>query len=65
MLQVISPVALAAVVLLVCCRYFLDLSASRPGTQFALLQGVGHCPQDDRQELLHQQLLPWLKQRWS
>jgi pimeloyl-ACP methyl ester carboxylesterase len=51
-------------VLLLCCRYFLDLSSSRPGTQFALLQGVGHCPQDDRPELLHQQLLPWLKQRW-
>ncbi|WIA13226.1 hypothetical protein OEZ85_006818 [Tetradesmus obliquus] len=46
-------------------KYFLDLSSSRPNTQFAVLPGVGHCPQDDRPELLHEQLLPWLKQRWA
>lgn len=48
-----------------CCRYFQDLNGSRSDTQFAVLEGVGHCPQDDRPELLHQQLLPWLEQRWT
>lgn len=33
--------------------------------QFVLLEGVGHCPQDDRPEVLHQELLPWLKARWQ
>jgi pimeloyl-ACP methyl ester carboxylesterase len=47
------------------CRYFLELSSSRPDTQFALLEGVGHCPQDDQPEQLHKQLLPWLQQRWA
>lgn len=34
-------------------------------TQFVLLEGVGHCPQDDKPELLHKELLPWLKARWG
>jgi len=37
-----------------------DLPTTRPTTTFALLEGVGHCPQDDRPELLHAKLLPWL-----
>lgn len=33
--------------------------------QFVVLEGVGHCPQDDRPEVLHKELLPWLKARWQ
>lgn len=43
-------------------KYFAGLADSRPATTFALLPGVGHCPQDDRPEALHAQLLPWLQQ---
>ncbi|KIZ02714.1 hypothetical protein MNEG_5245 [Monoraphidium neglectum] len=43
-------------------QFFEGLPASRPDTTFSLLQGVGHCPQDDRPELLHEKLLPWLTQ---
>lgn len=46
-------------------QYFSKLSDTRPGTDFALLEGVGHCPQDDHPEQLHERLLPWLKERWS
>ncbi|KAI8464614.1 MAG: Alpha/Beta hydrolase protein [Monoraphidium minutum] len=41
-------------------RFFEGLPDSRPATTFALLEDVGHCPQDDRPELLHARLLPWL-----
>jgi hypothetical protein len=36
-----------------------------PCWQFVLLEGVGHCPQDDRPEVLHKELLPWLQARWQ
>ncbi|GBF95960.1 hypothetical protein Rsub_08083 [Raphidocelis subcapitata] len=41
-------------------KFFADLPEGRAGTRFALLPDVGHCPQDDRPELLHAELLPWL-----
>lgn len=43
-------------------QFFLKLADARPGTTFALLEGVGHCPQDDKPEQLHEALLPWLQQ---
>lgn len=46
-------------------QYFLKQAVERPNIEFVLLEGVGHCPQDDRPEVLHQELLPWLKARWQ
>eukprot|EP00877_Chromochloris_zofingiensis_P001857 jgi/Chrzof1/11672/Cz06g04170.t1_PPH3 len=45
--------------------YMRDLATTRPNTTFALLKDVGHCPQDDRPELLHTELLPWLEKLMS
>ncbi len=42
-------------------QYLQKLPASRPDTQFVLLPDVGHCPHDDRPELVHASLLPWLE----
>lgn len=41
-------------------KFFQKLAESRPNTQFIKLKGVGHCPHDDRPDLVHEQLLPWL-----
>lgn len=41
-------------------KYFSHLSQSAPNVQLHLLPGVGHCPHDDRPELVHEKLLPWL-----
>ncbi|KAF8067432.1 hypothetical protein HT031_002480 [Scenedesmus sp. PABB004] len=44
-------------------KYFADLAGSRPDTEFVLLEGVGHCPQDDAPERqLHPRLLSWVQQ---
>ena len=40
-------------------RYFQALPAERPRTQFTWLPDVGHAPQDDRPELVHEVLGPW------
>jgi hypothetical protein len=37
------------------------LSSSRANTDFLLLKDVGHCPQDDRPELLQDKLIQWVK----
>jgi len=42
-------------------RTFMQLPGSRPATRFALLPDVGHCPHDDRPDLVHAELLPWLQ----
>lgn len=42
-------------------KFFQALQETRPNTQFVTLPGVGHCPHDDRPDLVHEQLLPWLK----
>jgi len=36
------------------------LPSSRPRTRFELLQGVGHCPQDDAPDKVEAVLVPWL-----
>lgn len=41
-------------------KYFKALPSSRESTNFVELNDVGHCPQDDRPELVHDVLLPWL-----
>lgn len=41
-------------------KYFQGLPKSNPKVVLHLLQGVGHCPQDDRPDLVHEKLLPWL-----
>lgn len=42
-------------------RFFQELPSQRPDTAFHFLTDVGHCPHDDRPELVHAQLLPWLQ----
>jgi pimeloyl-ACP methyl ester carboxylesterase len=42
-------------------RYFQQLPASKPGTQFVHLPGVGHAPMDEAPEAVLRRLLPWLE----
>jgi hypothetical protein len=46
-------------------KFFANLASTRPETEFVLLEGVGHCPQDDNTHALHSRLLPWLTARWQ
>lgn len=41
-------------------KYFSSLPARLPTVNLFLLEGVGHCPHDDRPDLVHEKLLPWL-----
>ncbi|KAK4391270.1 hypothetical protein Sango_2190300 [Sesamum angolense] len=41
-------------------KYFSTLPAQMPNVNLFLLEGVGHCPHDDRPDLVHEKLLPWL-----
>ncbi|XP_051123544.1 uncharacterized protein LOC127246305 isoform X2 [Andrographis paniculata] len=41
-------------------KYFSSLPAQLPNVNLFLLEGVGHCPHDDRPDLVHEKLLPWL-----
>ncbi|CAH9104199.1 unnamed protein product [Cuscuta epithymum] len=41
-------------------KFFSSLPAKMQNVKFFVLEGVGHCPHDDRPELVHDQLLPWL-----
>ncbi|XP_073043631.1 uncharacterized protein [Primulina eburnea] len=41
-------------------QYFALLPARLPNVNLYLLEGVGHCPHDDRPDLVHEKLLPWL-----
>lgn len=43
-------------------KYFSKLSMEAPNVSLCVLKGVGHCPHDDRPELVHEKLLPWLAQ---
>ncbi|KAG2451648.1 hypothetical protein HYH02_003428 [Chlamydomonas schloesseri] len=42
-------------------KYLKDLPSKRPDTSFIMLEDVGHCLHDDRPELVHSHLLPWLE----
>ncbi|OAE22635.1 hypothetical protein AXG93_531s1180 [Marchantia polymorpha subsp. ruderalis] len=41
-------------------KFFKTLAASSPNVELNVLPNVGHCPHDDRPELVHEKLLPWL-----
>lgn len=41
-------------------KYFTSLSDTQANVTLFVLNGVGHCPHDDRPELVHEKLLPWL-----
>ncbi|KAL2538911.1 alpha/beta-hydrolase superfamily protein [Forsythia ovata] len=41
-------------------KYFSSLPSQLPNVNLFLLEGVGHCPHDDRPDLVHEKLLPWL-----
>ncbi|MCL7032482.1 hypothetical protein MKW94_003498 [Papaver nudicaule] len=41
-------------------RFFSSLPSTSPNITLSVLDGVGHCPHDDRPELVHEKLLPWL-----
>ncbi len=41
-------------------RYFSALPSELPNVTLHMLEGVGHCPHDDRPDLVHAKLLPWL-----
>ena len=43
-------------------KYFRGVNAVKPDAQFVGFEGVGHCPQDEAEELVHAELLPWLEQ---
>lgn len=41
-------------------KYFSSLPAQVPNVSLFVLEGIGHCPHDDRPDLVHEKLLPWL-----
>lgn len=41
-------------------KYFSSLPAQLPNISLYVLEGVGHCPHDDRPDAVHEKLLPWL-----
>lgn len=41
-------------------KYFSSLPSQVSNISLSVLKGVGHCPHDDRPELVHEKLLPWL-----
>lgn len=41
-------------------KYFSSLPSRVPNVRLSVLPGTGHCPHDDRPELVHEKLLPWL-----
>ncbi|KAF3435101.1 hypothetical protein FNV43_RR22188 [Rhamnella rubrinervis] len=43
-------------------KYFSTLPSQLTNVSLFVLEGVGHCPHDDRPELVHERLLPWLAQ---
>ncbi|KAF8719732.1 hypothetical protein HU200_024485 [Digitaria exilis] len=41
-------------------KFFSRLPSELPNVTLHMLEGVGHCPHDDRPDLVHERLLPWL-----
>lgn len=42
-------------------QYFKGLPEERDDVTFVTLPSVGHCPHDDRPDLVHAEMLPWLE----
>ncbi|CAD6333790.1 unnamed protein product [Miscanthus lutarioriparius] len=42
-------------------KFFSKLPSEFPNVTLYMLEGVGHCPHDDRPDLVHDRLLPWLE----
>ncbi|XWS68396.1 hypothetical protein CRYUN_Cryun04dG0086500 [Craigia yunnanensis] len=43
-------------------KYFSSLPSQLSNVSLFVLEGVGHCPHDDKPDLVHEKLLPWLAQ---
>ncbi|WCJ28527.1 alpha/beta-Hydrolases superfamily protein [Euphorbia peplus] len=41
-------------------KYFSSLPSNLSNVSLYVLEGVGHCPHDDKPDLVHSNLLPWL-----
>ncbi|KAJ6422294.1 hypothetical protein OIU84_027281 [Salix udensis] len=41
-------------------KYFSSLPSQLSNVSLCMLEGVGHCPHDDKPDLVHDNLLPWL-----
>jgi len=41
-------------------KYFSSLPSKFPNVRLHVLEGVGHCPHDDKPDLVHGKLIPWL-----
>ncbi|XP_010999521.1 PREDICTED: pheophytinase, chloroplastic [Populus euphratica] len=41
-------------------KYFSSLPSQLSNVRLCMLEGVGHCPHDDKPDLVHDNLLPWL-----
>ncbi|MFS7972978.1 putative alpha/beta hydrolase-1 [Helianthus anomalus] len=41
-------------------KYFSSLPSNVQNVNLSVLQGVGHCPHDDRPNLVHEKLVPWV-----
>lgn len=41
-------------------KYFSSLPSQLPNVKLHMLEGVGHCPHDDKPDLVHEKLVPWL-----
>lgn len=41
-------------------KYFSSLPSRLPNVSLCVLEKVGHCPHDDRPDLVHIKLFPWL-----
>ncbi|GAY35449.1 hypothetical protein CUMW_278460 [Citrus unshiu] len=46
-------------------KYFSSLPSKLSNVKLIVLEGVGHCPHDDRPELVHEKLLPWLAETFN
>ncbi|KAE8729574.1 Isoflavone-7-O-methyltransferase [Hibiscus syriacus] len=43
-------------------KFFSSLPSKSSNVSLHMLEGVGHCPHDDKPKLVHHKLLPWLAQ---
>ncbi|ESR55122.1 hypothetical protein CICLE_v100242672mg, partial [Citrus x clementina] len=46
-------------------KYFSYLPSKLSNVKLIVLEGVGHCPHDDRPELVHEKMLPWLAETFN